>query len=106
MTRFSERYGYVTPSNTIVRETITIDIYNAISNTINSLPAIDSQLYTALEKYLWLYYFNKLESDFISGYIIHIGGIKIKAIIQTILFESFLKSFATTDNIAYTQIIP
>lgn len=70
MVRFSERYGYVTPSNTIIRETITIDINNAICNTFNKIRTIDFEMYYALEKYIWLYSFNKLASDFRNGYLI------------------------------------
>lgn len=72
MARFSERYGYVTPSNTIIRETITIDINNAICNTFMEIPTIDFEMYCTLEKYLWLYYFNKLASDFTTGYFIRL----------------------------------
>ncbi|MDT3368274.1 MAG: hypothetical protein LIR40_06460 [Bacteroidota bacterium] len=72
MARFSERYGYVTPSNTIIRETITIDINNAICNTLMEVPTIDFEMYCTLEKHLWLYYFNYLASNFTIGYLIQL----------------------------------
>lgn len=35
MELFSERYGYIKPSDIIIRERITPDIQNAIQNCIN-----------------------------------------------------------------------
>lgn len=71
MELFSERYGYLKPSEIIIREKITIEIQNAIcscfdrlegdlrSTTVGSLFT-----YIDLEKHIWTYFFNQRESKF------------------------------------------
>lgn len=73
MALFSERYGYTKPSDVIIREQITPEIENAIcscydrlSNSLSRLSISDSHIAT-LEKYLWVYFFNKREAKFYSG---------------------------------------
>lgn len=69
---FSERYGYINPSDIIIRERITPEIQNAICSCYDRLE--DSfrkagiyrgeELYMNLEKYLWTYFLNQREGKF------------------------------------------
>lgn len=77
---FSERYGYVKPSDIIVRETITDEIQNAICSCYdrlnyafsNSNVYYGEQPYIDMEKYLWTYFLNLREGDFQDGRRYHI----------------------------------
>jgi len=72
MTRFSERYGYVKPSDVLIRERIPHDIQNAICTCFDQLEQLFNneynndceQLYSKLECYLWVYFLNKRQKDF------------------------------------------
>lgn len=65
MASFSERYGYTTPSDIIIREQITPEIQNAILNCYDrmktTLPFVN---YSSLEMYLWTNFLNKRDVDF------------------------------------------
>lgn len=69
---FSERYGYIRPSDVIIRETITPEIQNAICSCYDKLPQYFNQYgiyiggneYTEMEKYLWTYFLNRREGEF------------------------------------------
>ena len=70
MTRFSERYGYVKPSDVLIREDMPLDIQNAICNCFDKLDDLffrqmqdTGQIeYNKLEKYLWVYFLNNREA--------------------------------------------
>lgn len=74
MTRFSERYGYVKPSDVLIREKIPHDIQNAICTCFDRLYKLfyeqmlrydsASDEYTKLERYLWTYFLNEREGNF------------------------------------------
>ena len=72
MTRFSERYGYVKPSDVLIREDMPLDIQNAICNCFDKLDDLffrqmqdTGQIeYNKLEKYLWVYFLNNREAHF------------------------------------------
>lgn len=67
--RFSERYGYVKPSDVIIREKITPDIQNAICTVYDELRnkfkdmGISNE-YRFMEEYLWCYFLNNRKEDF------------------------------------------
>lgn len=65
---FSERYGYVKPSNVLIREKITPEIQNAICNCIHDLYHTERGLSyeEELEKRLWVYFLNREKSLFYS----------------------------------------
>lgn len=67
--KFSERYGYLKPSDVIIREEITIEIQNAICSCFDELSYLLSTNngYTYLEWYLWCDFLNKRRADF--GYV-------------------------------------
>lgn len=79
MATFSERYGYTKPSNIIIRERITEEIQNAICNCLEQLNSdlrenhsgysysFSSEPYALMEEYVWMYFLNKKQSDFL-GY--------------------------------------
>lgn len=74
MKLFSERYNYTKASDVIVREQITEPIQNAIctcydklENTLRFASINHVDLYTEMEKYLWVYFLNRRERDFYRG---------------------------------------
>lgn len=70
MARFSERYGYIKPSEVIIRERITPEIQNAICSCYDRLEhRTTAYEYLSLEKKIWTYFLNKRESDFVEDYI-------------------------------------
>jgi hypothetical protein len=72
MTLFSERYGYVKPSNVIIREKIPADLcialcnryYEFIANSARIAPYIRKNIHQEMERHLWLFFFNLLIIDF------------------------------------------
>ena len=78
MTRFSERYGYVKPSEVLIRENMPLSIQNAICTCFDKLEiflqrqmgdnATGVREYKKLEKYLWIYFLNNREASFSYGY--------------------------------------
>ncbi len=74
MTRFSERYGYVKPSEILIRENMPDSIQNAICTCFDELEdSLKSQMgndargfaeYRELEKHLWVDFFNRRKADF------------------------------------------
>lgn len=74
MTRFSERYGYVKPSEVLIREDMPLDIQNAICTCFDKVEEFlriqmddynDADWeYKKLEKYLWVYFLNNREAHF------------------------------------------
>ena len=72
MTRFSERYGYIKPSDVLIREKIPLSIQNAICTCFDNLPRLFflsgsdrwNEEYKNLEKYLWTFFLNNREGEF------------------------------------------
>lgn len=74
MTRFSERYGYVKPSEVLIRKDMPDSIQNAICTCFDELKNfLKSQMgddirgfmeYRELEKYLWVNFFNRRKAYF------------------------------------------
>ena len=73
MTRFSERYGYVKPSDVLIRGKMSLDIQNAICTCFDKLENLFNQQmrytegeveYKKLEKFLWVYFLNNREAYF------------------------------------------
>ena len=68
---FSERYGYVKPSNVLIREKITPEIQNAICSCLYDLyKSGDNRPYPLrykIEERLWVYFLNRDKSNFISS---------------------------------------
>lgn len=74
MTRFSERYGYVKPSEILIRENMPDSNQNAICTCFDELQNfLKSQMgddirgfmeYRKLEEYLWVYFFNRRKVNF------------------------------------------
>jgi hypothetical protein len=69
--KFSERYGYVKPSEVIIREQITPKIQNAIYNcyddledNLRSISSINENFYSELEKYIWTYFLNYRKNEY------------------------------------------
>ena len=72
MALFSERYGYIKPSEVIIRERISPEIQNAICSCFDRLEAafheyekstfnMEHSHYENLEKFLWTDFLNKRE---------------------------------------------
>ena len=73
MPSFSERYGYVQPSDIIIREEMPEEVSNAICNTLDLLEKeLDSQAhvvrYEDVELELWCHFLNQKRSDFYNEY--------------------------------------
>lgn len=73
MQLFSERYGYVQPSDIIIREDMPEEVSNAICNTLDLLEKeLDSQAhvvkYEDIELELWCHFLNQKRSDFYNEY--------------------------------------
>lgn len=64
--KFSNRYGYLKPSEVIIREQITLEIQNAICTCFDALSKLDSSDYgyAKLEWHLWCNFLNKRMNDF------------------------------------------
>lgn len=79
---FSERYGYIKPSDVIIREQITKEIQNAMCSAFDVLPELFSNAgasygeydYIAVERFLWTQVLNERESKFSSGRTYHIAS--------------------------------
>lgn len=77
---FSERHGYLKPSEIIIREKITLEIQNAICSCYDRLKhnlcstkgSYNNDPYMDLEKYLWTFFLNNREGEFQDGRIYHI----------------------------------
>lgn len=73
MTRFSERYGYVKPSDVLIREDMPLSVQNAICTCFDKLEQFFSwqmggynegmEEYRALERHLWVYFLNEREGN-------------------------------------------
>jgi len=68
MKTFSERYGYVKPSDVIIREEITPEIRNAICSAYDDLKAIYNHCYydgyLKVESHIWYLFLNKRKGDY------------------------------------------
>ena len=78
---FSDRYGYTTPRNTLIREKLDTDIINALCTCYDdledSLDEYDNDhrsygyerryTYIEFEEYVWCYFLNKRKADFRRG---------------------------------------
>ena len=65
MALFSERYGYVKPSEVIIREEITKRIRNAICSCFDRLEKrISQDEYKQINRHIWVYFLNKREQEF------------------------------------------
>ncbi len=68
--KFSERYGYLKPSEVIIREQITPEIQNAICTCYDDLSKEmnyfegDGKEYARLEENIWCYFLNNRKNDF------------------------------------------
>lgn len=79
--RFSERYGYVEPSDVIIREWISTEIQNAICTCYDELhhQIYSNNGYTYLEWHLWCNFLNKRKD--------HFGSIRQYKIVATAYIE-------------------
>jgi len=64
MPLFSERYGYVKPREAFIRECMPQEVQNAICTCLEHLRKNTLNFYQLIEKYIWVYYLNRKESDF------------------------------------------
>lgn len=65
MSLFSERYGYIKPSDVIIREKITPEIQNSICSSFDRLfRKITWHTYLLVERNLWTYFLNKRDAEF------------------------------------------
>lgn len=74
MKHFSERYGYINPSEVIIREKIPVSIQNAICSCYDVLPEMFQNSgiyqyllknqYISLEHSIWTYFLNKRDGEF------------------------------------------
>lgn len=74
MARFSERYGYIKPSDVIIREQLPLSIQNAICTCFDKLlellkmqtqdPYAGQEEYQKLEQYLWVFFLNERKGHF------------------------------------------
>lgn len=74
--KFSERYGYLKPSEIVIREQITLEIQNVICNCFHLLSGnLKYDFYTKVERYIWCSFMNQRvdyfnpSSDIIKYYI-------------------------------------
>lgn len=68
--KFSERYGYLKPSEIIIREQITPEIQNAICtcyDDLNRKMRYGTYEYAHLEEHIWCYFLNKRKDKFWQG---------------------------------------
>lgn len=78
MSLFSERYGYLKPSEVIIRERITPEIQNAICSCYDRLfQKVGWQTYLLLERYLWTYFLNERDAEFADEDTYHVVATRI-----------------------------
>ncbi len=69
---FSQRNGFTSVRDTFIRETVTLEIQNAILNCFDEFQSELSYnygyVYREMEAYLWRYFLNEKMSNFESGY--------------------------------------
>lgn len=96
--RFSERYGYLKPSEAIVREQITPEIQNAICNCLHWFSDnLMYEHYVVIERYIWCNFLNQRvdffgsSSDVIKNYIQNskVEWFKKLDLIETVLSLNF-----------------
>lgn len=68
MSTFSERYGYVSPRNAVIREDMPLEVVNAVYNCFKDLQADYNvymrYTYSSLERSVWRYFLNLRSDDF------------------------------------------
>ena len=73
MALFSERYGYVSPREQLIRETITEEVQNAICSAFDMLESelhdssryyFNGDLYANLELAIWIHFLNQRKNNF------------------------------------------
>ena len=78
MPLFSERYGYIKPSDVIIRERISPEIQNSICSCFDRLyRKIGWDIYLLLERYLWTYFLNKREADYADENTYHVVATRL-----------------------------
>lgn len=78
MPLFSERYGYIKPSDVIIRERLSPEIQNAICSCFDRLyRKIGWDIYLLLERYLWTYFLNKREADYADENTYHVVATRL-----------------------------
>lgn len=68
MALFSERYGYLKPSEVIIRERITPEIENVMCSCFDRLESALGSSYFKLERRVWTHFLNKRESDIVDQF--------------------------------------
>lgn len=68
MVLFSERYGYVKPSDVLKRECFEQDIANGVCTCLDELQTLlhkyeSGHMYTDLEEHVWVYFLNNRKND-------------------------------------------
>ena len=63
MKSFSERYGYISPSNELIIGELPREVINAIINCLHG--ALDDDIYNLPKKAVWLFFLNNKITDFI-----------------------------------------
>ena len=120
MALFSERYGYIKPSEVIIRERISPEIQNAICSCFDRLEAafheyekstfnMEHSHYENLEKFLWTDFLNKREKSFYTKggrYVVATSFIEgdSKWFLKLDLIEKTLKYLSASSNFAYRKI--
>ncbi len=120
MALFSERYGYIKPSEVIIRERISPEIQNAICSCFDRLEAafheyekstfnMEHSHYENLEKFLWTDFLNKREKSFYTKggrYVVATSFIEgdSKWFLKLDLIEKTLKYLSTSSDFAYRKI--
>ena len=82
--KFSDRYGYTNPQDTLIRETISVDLINCICTCYDDLnsdltdldrtdygPLSLHSTYAEMEQCVWCFYLNKRKADFWNNRGIH-----------------------------------
>ena len=120
MKLFSERNGYIKPSDVIIRGRISLEIQNAICSCYDRLEnafheydestfGMEHSHYENLEKFLWTDFLNKREKNFYTErgrYIVATSFIEGKAdwYLKLDLIEKTIKYLSSISNFAYRKI--
>ncbi len=95
MALFSERYGYTTPSKVLIRESMPVEVENALCSCYDVLEeeinenSLRGELYEEMELFLWTKFLNRRRNDFFSGYGAH--SIVATQVLQDKNLEWFFK---------------
>lgn len=96
---FSERHGYIKPSDAIITERLTPEIINSICTCYDELEnkfGYGSSFYKDLEEFIWVYFLHQRKNDYYGTY----GGRRV--FVTTYIKDNTVEWYKKLDMIEFT----